>query len=198
MVELLVVIAIVAALSAIVSTAAIRMFHKSRVTEKMSRYKQLYIASESYAADHGWGVCPAKNGEELWTVILSPYLSDRGNKEEIFIDPLWKDYDSKKPWVTGIGMAFQHKLPESPERNVSWNSDDDGGSRINQTQVTEKELRILMGDSTKWFLNSKGLDATRHKEGKKGMFLLFDGNVVFYSHEEALLGLTDPAKLRGE
>ena len=88
LVELLVVIAIIAALSAIVSTVAMRRYHKSKVTEKMSRYKQLYIASESYAADNGWPVCPAKNGNNLWTIILSPYLCDSGNKEEIFVDSL--------------------------------------------------------------------------------------------------------------
>tara|TARA_B110000483_G_scaffold239660_1_gene318605 strand:+ start:702 stop:1010 length:309 start_codon:yes stop_codon:yes gene_type:complete len=101
-----------ATLAAIVSSVAMRMYHKSKVTEKMLRYKQLYIVSEGYAADHGWSVCPAKNGSELWSIILSPYLSDRGNKEEIFIDPLWKGCDPKKPWLTGIGMAFKHRLPD--------------------------------------------------------------------------------------
>ena len=196
LVELLVVIAIVASLAAIVSTAAIRMYHKGKVTEKMSRYKQLYLASESYAADNGWSVCPAKNGSDIWTIILSPYLSDRGNKEEVFIDPLWKDYDPKKPWLTGIGMAFKHRLPEYPDQNVFWNEDDEGGSVMKQTQITENSLRIFMGDSTNWFLNDKKVDTTRHKDGTKGMFLLFDGNVVFYTAEQAKLGLTDPEKLR--
>lgn len=199
LVELLVVIAIVASLAALVSTSALRMYSKAKETEKIARYKQLYVATESYAADNGWGVCPAKNGEELWTVILSPYLSDRGNKEEIFIDPLWKDYNSNKPWLTGIGMAFQHRLPEDPTRNVIWNADDeDGTALMKQTQITEKDLRILMGDSTNWFLNDKKVDATRHKDGTRGMFLLFDGRVVFYTKEEAILGLTDPEKLRDQ
>ena len=93
-------------------------------------------------------------------------------------------------------MAFKHRLPEYQDRNVSWNEDDDGGFRTRQTQVTEQGLRIFIGDSTNWFLNDKLVDATRHKEGTKGMFLLFDGRVIFYDAEEAKLALTDPEKLR--
>lgn len=195
LVELLVAIAIVAVLASLATTSALKMYRKGKETEKLSRYKQLYVATESYAADNNWAICPAKNGTELWTIILSPYLSDSGNKEEIFIDPLWKDYDSNKPWLTGIGMAFKHYSPE-PGRNVFWNESDADGSVMRQTRVTEKSQRILMGDSTNWFLNPKSLDATRHKDGQKGMFLTFTGNVVYYDEQEAEYGLTDPAKLR--
>ena len=195
LVELLVVIAIMAVLAALVSAVAMKMFHKSKVAAKTNQYKQLHIATESYAAENGWKVCPAKNGSKLWTIILGPYLSDRGNKEEIFIDPLWKDYNSAKPWLTGIGMAYQHLLPESGARNVFWNEDDDKGSSIRQTSDTEQELRILMGDSTNWFLNKKKIDATRHKDGTKGMFLLFDGSVHEFDLEQARASYQDPENL---
>ena len=63
--------------------------------------------------------------------------------------------------------------------------------------VTFPEYRIFVGDTHKEYHISgpQHINTTQH-DGK-GMFVLFDGSVVFYDQEEAELSLDDPIKLRG-
>lgn len=199
LVELLVTMAIIAVLAGLASTWAFKAYKRSKISAKTVQYRQLYIANDSYVAEHGGAICPAKNGSTLWTNLLAPYITSEKNRA--YVDPFFKKYNKKKAFITGIGMAYKHKLPESNDQNIIWDENDTEGKIISMSEITYTGTRILMGDSSNWFLNDKKVDATRHEENedgkdvKKGMFLLFDGNVVFYTAKEAKLGLTDPEKL---
>ncbi len=198
LIELLVTMAIIATLAGITSMWAISKNREAKVAAKTMQYKQLFLANESYASEQG-SICPAQIDNNLWTYHLSPYLSGQRNADVIIKDELWPDYDPDTPYLSGIGMAFKHKLPESNDRN--WFNDGDDVKRMSFEEITYKSTRILMGDSTNWFLNDVKVDATRHEDpsdpdSSRGMFLLFDGAVRFYTEAEAKLGLTNPASLQ--
>ena len=63
--------------------------------------------------------------------------------------------------------------------------------------VTYPEYRIFIGDTKQEYhiSNTNHINTTQHDD--KGMFVLFDGSVVFYDQEEAELAFNDPFQLRG-
>jgi hypothetical protein len=102
-------------------------------------------------------------------------------------------------------MGINNKL-RTPEQkyfdNAYWGNGRTPNSNNGPTllsAITFPEYRIFIGDTAKqWLINRVDqISTTQHKEGGKGMFVLFDGSVVFYDQEEAELAFIDPFKLRG-
>jgi prepilin-type N-terminal cleavage/methylation domain-containing protein len=205
LIELLTVIAIIGVLAAILIPAMGKVRERAMVTKKTSAYRQYFIANTMYASDHKGRTCPAKDvrngGDELWQVLLAPYLVGDGastNKLEIFIDPFYEEYDVSKSYLSGVGINIKIGLPENSKQNVYWNEEKiDAGSDFLLGNVNEPARRIFIGDSLNWFINEKKAATDRQESGTKGMFTLFDGSVVLFDAEEAVLSITDPAKLRG-
>ena len=79
----------------------------------------------------------------------------------------------------------------------SWRPGDTNSGPTLLSAVTHPEYRFFAGDTNFEYHISgpQHINTTQH-DGK-GMFVLFDGSVVFYDQEEAELSLDDPFKLRG-
>mgnify|MGYP005655669153 FL=1 len=77
-----------------------------------------------------------------------------------------------------------------------WEPEDTNSGPTLLSAVTFPEYRFFVGDTNKEYHISgpQHINTTQH-DGK-GMFVLFDGSVVFYDQEEAELSLDDPFKLR--
>jgi len=200
LVELLVVMFIIATLAAIASTWAYKVYKRSKVSAKTLQYQQLFSANEGYVAENGGAICPAKSEHGTYTQLLAPYLT---SEKKDFHDPFFRDYDEDKPFINGIGMAFKHLEPVSNTKN-NWNTAEEA-TPISMSEITFPGRRILMGDSSNWFLNEAKMDTTRHEEEdksndngdyiEKGMFLFFDGTVKLLEKADAVKGLTDPESL---
>ena len=208
LIELLTVIAIVGILAGILIPAIGKVRERSMMTKKTSNYRQYFIANSMYANDNKGYTCPAKdarNGGELWQILLSPYLVGLEKNQvrtdyDIFIDPFFEEYDSEQSWLGGVGMNVKIRLPESNAENVYWNEaaiQDGRGEDFKLGMIKEPATRIFMGDSTNWFVNTQKVATNRHEDNTKGMFVRFDGSIELLDAEEARLGLEDPAKLRG-
>jgi len=208
LIELLTVIAIVGVLTAILIPAMGKVRERTMMTKKTSNYRQYFIANTMYANDHKGYTCPAKdarNGGELWQILLSPYLvgaekNDVRTDLEIFRDPFYEEYDSDKSWLSGVGMNVKIRLPESNAENVYWNEaaiEDGRGEDFKLGMIKEPATRIFMGDSTNWFVNTQKVVTNRHEGNTKGMFVRFDDSVELLDADQAKLALEDPAKLRG-
>ena len=172
----------------------------------MSTYRQYFAANALYANEHKGVSVPAKDarGEEemLWMELLAPYLQGKYNvKDQIFVDPFFAEYDPDNAYITGAAVNVKLDLPESGAENVYWNKQsvtDGRGEDFRLTQITEPNKRIFLGDCPNWFMNDKEgkkPETTRHDGGTTGMFVRFDGSIVYLTEAEALLAVTDPAEL---
>jgi len=197
LIEVLVVIALIAVLAGISIAIIPAVRQKALVTKKMNRYRNLYVANQMFVQENNGYICPARDeNNNKWQALLSPYLGDADRGSDIFKDPF---YDSPNPGnvnLTGIGMGIYFLTPDSWQRNVVWGSDEDPLRLVKLINVEHREYRVFMGDSTNWTLTISSIDASRHENGKKGMFLLFDGRVDLLTQEEAALGIQNPLKLR--
>lgn len=209
LIELLTVIAIVAVLAAILIPAVSGARLKARETVKSSTYRQYYVANMLYSQEHNGMSCPARDKSvpaEDWRFFLKPYLASasknkfQARNNEIYIDPFFEAYDPSRPWVTGVGMNNQLRRPDTIQYPNEISSDPDTESNGGLTllsAITYPQYRILIGDVTAGdarIFNDGRLDTTRHDN--KGMFVRFDGTVVFYDQEEAVLAFNDPAALK--
>ena len=223
LIELLTVIAIIGILAAILIPSISSVRERARETSKLSNYRQMYIANTMYAADNdGFSVISKDNrdpeyrttpypegasGKPHWQSLLAPYLGfslediNDVRKQEFFINPYFEGYNSNFMARTGIGINNKLRTPEDNYFNNAWWGD---GSKPNRkhgptllSAITFPEYRIFVGDTVEqWLINEvRHINTTQH-DGK-GMFVLFDGSVVFYDQEEAVLAFSDPFKLRG-
>jgi len=222
LIELLTVIAIIGILAAILIPSISSVRERARETSKLSNYRQMYIANTMYASDNdGFSVISKDNrdakymttpypegasGKPHWQSMLAPYLGfslediNDVRKQEFFINPYFEDYDSNKLAQTGIGINNKLRLPEQNTINSYFGN----GATISEiykptllSAVTFPEYRIFIGDTTQtWKIDKVGIINTTQHDGK-GMFVLFDGSVVFYDQAEAELAFSDPFKLRG-
>jgi prepilin-type N-terminal cleavage/methylation domain-containing protein len=227
LIELLTVIAIIAILAAILIPSIGKVRARAKETTKLSNYRQFFIANTMYASDNGGFsvittdkrdeeyrtgqyVANPGNSDPHWTWLLAPYLDVPTQGQwlswlaEIYINPYFEDYDIGKRWLIGTGLNNRLRRNGSDDgrwyQNSYWASwepgDEDAGPTL-LSAVTFPEYRFFVGDTTEEYHVSKPehINTTQH-EGK-GMFVLFDGSVVFYDQEEAELSLDDPFKLRG-
>ena len=222
LIELLTVIAIIGILAAILIPSLGSVRERARETSKLSNYRQMYIANTMYASDNdGFSVISKDNrdpeymttpypegasGKPHWQSMLAPYLGfslediNDVREQEFFINPYFEDYDPNKLAQTGMGINNKLRLPEQDIINAYYGN----GAQVNENQkptllsvVTFPEYRIFIGDTTQtWKIDKVEVINTTQHDGK-GMFVLFDGSVVFYDQAEAELAFSDPFKLRG-
>ena len=223
LIELLTVIAIIGILASILIPSMRSVRERARETSKLSNYRQMCIANTMYASDNdGFSVISKDNrdpeymttpypedasGKPHWQSILAPYLGfslediNDVREQEFFINPYYEGYDSNYLARTGIGINNRLRTPEQGNfsnayfgngRNPSSNS---GPTLL--SAITFPEYRIFVGDTvSQWLIQNVGQINTTQHDGK-GMFVLFDGSVVFYDQAEAELAFSDPIKLRG-
>ena len=202
LIELLTVIAVIGILTGILVPAIGKAREKAAETNKVSQYRQYFVANTLYANDNKGYSCPAKdvrNGDQLWHELLSPYLvgeETKSKEHDIFVDPFFADYDEERAFLTGVGLNVKIRLPEENTDNVFWNADKAEDAVLSKLNwVSYPERRIFAGDSPNWFINHQQLAADRHEDGQRGMFVRFDGSVVMLTQEEATLAVTDPSKI---
>lgn len=223
LIELLTVIAIIAILAAILIPSVSKVRERAREATKLSNYRQFFIANTMYATDNdGFSVTTVDKRDEEYRT--TPYVANAGNSNphwtwslagylgaptqgqwlswlsEIYINPYFEDYDPSKRWLIGTGLNTRMRLPDSSLMNAFWDGwrpgDVNSGATL-LSAVSHPEYRIFVGDTKKEYHISitDHIDTTQH-DGK-GMYVLFDGSVVFYDQEEAELAFTDPFQLRG-
>jgi hypothetical protein len=148
-----------------------------------------------------------EGGKPHWQFLLAPYVSVPFNniyvvrQAEIFINPYYEDYNPGRSWESGMGINNKLRTPEGNFDNAYWgdgsNYDPNKAGPTLLSAITFPEYRIFIGDTPKqWLINRVDQINTTQHDGK-GMFVLFDGSVVFYDQEEAELAFSDPFKLRG-
>ena len=223
LIELLTVIAIIGILAAILIPSISSVRERARETSKLSNYRQMYVANTMYATDNdGFSVISKDNrdpeyrttpypegasGKPHWQSLLAPYLGfslediNDVRKQEFFINPYFEDYDSNYIARTGIGINNKLRTPEEEYFNNAWwgngSSPSPNSGPTLLSAITFPEYRIFVGDTaSQWLINNVGQINTTQHDGK-GMFVLFDGSVVFYDQEEAELAFSDPFRLRG-
>lgn len=224
LIELLTVIAIIAILSAILIPSISSVRERARETSKLSNYRQMYIANTMYASDNdGFSVISKDNrdpeymttpypkdasGKPHWQSILASYLGfslediNDVRKQEFFINPYYEGYNPERAWESGMGINNKLRTPEQNNfNNAYWgdgsNYDSSKAGPTLLSTITFPEYRIFVGDTPKqWLINRVDQINTTQHDGK-GMFVLFDGSVVFYDQAEAELAFSDPFKLRG-
>ena len=208
LIELLVVIAILGILAALMFPAIGKAQRKGKETVKRNNLRSMWQANTLYAADHDGKIClvsDTRDGTNAnWKDLLGMYLAikhlQRGgaNEEKVFIDPLFKEYNSQNPSASGYGMSTHPLLPDDIKaRNAFWHADDFAGREVYMALVTFPEKRIFIGDSTGWFFtkNSIGnLATSRHRlnGNPAGMFLMFDGSVILLEEADAHQAVLDP------
>ena len=224
LIELLTVIAIIAILGAILIPSIGKVRARAKETSKLSNYRQFFIANTMYAADNnGFSVVGVDkrdekyrtnsyvanpgNSDPHWTWLLAPYLDVPTQGQwlswlaDIYINPYFEDYDPSKRWLIGTGLNNRLRSPDDYwYMNTYWESWTEETTNMGPTllsAVTFPEYRFFIGDTYEEYhvSNPAHINTTQH-DGK-GMFVLFDGSVVFYDQEEAELALSDPFKLRG-
>ena len=222
-IELLTVIAIIAILAAILIPSISKVRARAQEASKLSNYRQFFIANTMYATDNdGFSVTTVdKRSEEdrttpyvanpgnstpHWTWLLAGYLGAPTQGQwlswlsEIYINPYFEDYDPGRRWLIGTGLNTRMRLPENGIMNAYWEGWRPGVTWMGPTllsAVTYPEYRIFIGDTKQEYhiSNTNHINTTQHDD--KGMFVLFDGSVVFYDQEEAELAFNDPFQLRG-
>ena len=225
LIELLTVIAIIAILAAILIPSIGKVRARAKETTKLSNYRQFFIANTMYASDNdGFSVIGTDkrdeeyrtqyvanpgNSDPHWTWLLAPYLDVPTQGQwlswlaEIYINPYFEDYDPGRRWLIGTGLNNRIRAGNSPQdywyMNTyweTWTPDTRAGPTL-LSAVTHPEYRFFIGDThDEYHVSRPGHINTTQHEGK-GMFVLFDGSVVFYDQEEAELSYSDPFKLRG-
>lgn len=198
LIELLVVMAVIATLAGILLAAIPAVREKTLVSKKVSRYRNLYIANQMYTTENNGVICPARDdNNNKWQSLLSPYLDYAERGSDIFKDPLYESPNPGNVNLTGIGMGIYFLTPDSWQRTVVWGNDNkDLLKQVRLLNVENRPYRVFMGDSTNWALTVSSIDASRHENGTKGMFLLFDGRVDMLTSEEAELGIRNPLELK--
>ena len=224
LIELLTVIAIIAILAAILIPSIGKVRARAKETTKLSNYRQFFIANTMYASDNdGFSVigCDKRdeeyrtnqyvvnpgNSDPHWTWLLAPYLDVPTQGQwlswlaEIYINPYFEDYDPGRRWLIGTGLNNRLRSPDDYwYMNAYWDSWTPENTNMGATllsAVTHPEYRFFVGDTyDEYHVSNPGHINTTQHEGK-GMFVLFDGSVVFYDQEEAELSYSDPFKLRG-
>jgi prepilin-type N-terminal cleavage/methylation domain-containing protein len=200
--ELLITIVIVVALAALIFVLGGKFVTRAKMANKMSMYRQHFTAAELYSSDNHGRVCPARDTER-WQVVLLPYMmgsevpEDRSNQDwELFVDPFWKNYNPSKPWVTGVGINFKPGLPQTNRMNIYWGDDRDikSAKTFKSATITHPERRIFSGDSRSWYISPLHVDTSRHENGKKGMFVMFDGSINFLNSDEAKQAINNPGR----
>ena len=224
LIELLTVIAIIAILAAILIPSVSKVRARAKEASKLSNYRQFFIANTMYASDNdGFSVVATDkrppeyrtteyvnnggNSSPHWSWLLAPYTGapTQGQwltwLDKIHINPYYEDYTPTKRWLTGTGLSMQIRRPEW-HKNGWWEGDvPTGNNNIGGptllSAVTFPEHRLFLGDTKKeWHISNKDeINTTQHDD--KGMFVLFDGSVVFYDQEEATLSWENPSELRG-
>ena len=224
LIELLTVIAIIAILAAILIPSISKVRERARETSKLSNYRQYFIANTMYASDNDGfsvvgmdkrpdeyrGTSYVANGGNTtphWTWLLAPYMSVTTEAQhltwlnKVWINPYFEDYDVSKRFLIGTGINMQIRLPKW-HKNGWWAGDIPGsGNNIGGptllSAVTFPEHRFFIGDTkTEWHISNKGEINTTQHDGK-GMFVRFDGSVVFYDQEDAERSWLNPFELRG-
>jgi hypothetical protein len=99
-----------------------------------------------------------------------------------------------------MGINNKMRLPEENTINAYYGT----GAQVNGNQkptllsaVTFPEYRIFIGDTPRQWKIDSGANINTTQHDGKGMFVLFDGSVVFYDQAEAELAFSDPFQLRG-
>jgi prepilin-type N-terminal cleavage/methylation domain-containing protein len=223
LIELLTVIAIIAILAAILIPSISKVRERARETSKLSNYRQYFIANTMYASDNdGFSVvgmdkrpleyretayvANGGNTTPHWTWLLAPYMGVTTEAQhltwlnKVWINPYFEGYDVSKRFLIGTGINMQIRLPKW-HKNGWWPADIPPSTNIGGptllSAVTSPEHRFFIGDTkTEWHISNKMEINTTQHDGK-GMFVLFDGSVVFYDQEEAELSWLNPFELRG-
>ena len=224
LIELLTVIAIIGILAAILIPSIGKVRARAKEASKLSNYRQFFIANTMYATDNdGFSVTTVDkrdeeyrtniyvanpgNSDPHWTWLLAPYLDVPTQGQwlswlaEIYINPYFEDYDPSRRWLIGTGINNRLRSPDNyGYSNAFWDSWTPGATNAGATllsAVTHPEYRFFVGDTVEeYHVSNPGHINTTQHDGK-GMFVLFDGSVVFYDQEEAELSYSDPFKLRG-
>ena len=226
LIELLTVIAIIAILAAILIPSISKVRERARETSKLSNYRQYFIANTMYASDNnGFSVIAVDKRDEVyrtnqyvvnpgnsdphWTWLLAPYMSvtTKGQwlswLDKVWINPYFEGYDVSKRWLIGTGLNNRLRAGNSPQdywyMNTYWDSWTPETTNMGPTllaAVTHPEYRIFVGDTVEQYHISRPEEINTTQHDGKGMFVLFDGSVVFYDQGEAKLAFTDPFKLR--
>ena len=151
------------------------------------------------------------NSTPHWTWLLAGYMSvttksqNLAWKDKVYINPYFEDYDSDYPWRNGTGLnqRLRRNGNNGTDRwyiNCYWADwepgDTDSGPTL-LSAVTFPEHRFFAGDTKIGYHVSGPQDINTTQHDGKGMFVLFNGSVVFYDQEEAELSLDDPFMLRG-
>jgi len=208
LIELLTVIAIIAILAAILIPAVSKIRKNAMLTKKASNYRQLHIANTMYASDHkGYCVVAEDNrsgSKKLWRELLAPYLSAVAtrqqdiNQAEIYSCPFYNDLNpAAEHYETGIGLNLRLRAPDDYNITNSFWKNPDSNKNSKDTllsAVTFPERRLLFGDVVKQFTigNAGRLDTTRHDS--TGMFIRFDGSIVYLTQAEAAFAYETPNK----
>lgn len=197
LIELLVVMAVIGILAGILLAAIPAVREKALVSKKMSRYRSLYIANQMYTSENKGYICPARDdNNNKWQALLSPYLGDAERSSDVFKDPLYESSNPGNVNLTGIGMGIYFLTPDDWKSNIVWGSNQDPLKQVKLINVENRAYRVFMGDCTNWSLTANNIDASRHEDGTKGMFLLLDGRVDLLTQEEADLGIRNPLQLK--
>ena len=155
-------------------------------------------------------VANAGNSAPHWTWLLAGYLGapTRGQwlswLDPIYINPYFEDYDPTKRWFTGTGLNNRIRREGTGGSKfwhencfwANWTPEKTNAGPTLLSAVTFPEYRFFVGDTHKEYhvSNTNHINTTQH-DGK-GMFVLFDGSVVYYNQKEAELSLDNPFELR--
>ena len=211
LIELLVVIAIIAILAAILVPAVKKALVRAREINKQANLRTMFQANVLYSLDHDGYTCLVSDARDRWNErnwrdLLAPYAAKasqrRGdaNDETIFIDPFFTEYDPAQRYASGYGMNANPGLPVTSNVNAYWTN---GGGVPRQYLLEMIDLpsrRMLIGDCKNgWFFTPNKfeavIDTSRHEDGTKGMYLLFDGVVHRFDLEQARASYFDPGTL---
>lgn len=212
LIELLVVIAIIAILAAILVPAVSKALIRAREVNKQANLRTMHQANFLYSMDHEGHTCMVSDSRDPWNDrnwrdLLAPYAAEaserRGdaNTEAIFIDPFYEAYDPGRASSSGYGMNANPGLANNSRVNAFWAN---GGGNPMQYALESIEYpysRMHIGDAKdSWFFTKakfdQQLDTSRHDDGQRGMFLMFDGRVQTMDADQARVSFFNPVDLR--
>ncbi len=211
LIELLVVIAIIAILAAILVPAVSKALVRAREMNKQANLRTLFQANFLYSMDHQGYICLVNDARDRWNErnwrdLLAPYVAEASKKkgdandETVFIDPFFKDYDPTQKYASGYGMNANPGLPLASNVNAYWANGGGVPRQFLSEMIELPSRRMLIGDCQDgWFFTpakfEQVIDTSRHEDGTKGMFLLFDGSVQRFDLEQARASFLDPGTL---
>ena len=156
---------------------------------------------------------PASGGNTSphWTWLLAPYTDAPSRNQsvawldKIYINPYFEGYTSDKRWLTGTGLNNRLRAEGGARDSNYWYMNTYWESWTPETEnmgptllaaVTHPQYRIFVGDTkTQYHISGpEEINTTQH-DGK-GMFVLFDGSVVFYDQTQAELAYDNPFEIR--